>query len=54
MVGVEPVTKPKIRRRKYLLLLAARAGEHKDLSQSSVSQNSKIGEVFKLQAHIYS
>ena len=46
LVGVEPedTTKPKIRRRKDLLLAASK--EHTgDLSQRSVSPNGKTGEV---------
>ena len=48
-VGVQPTntTKPKIRRRKDLLLLAASKENTWDLSQSSVSQNSKSGEVLR-------
>ena len=48
LVGVKPVdtNKPKIRRQKDLLLLAAsKENLTGDLSQSSVSLNSKTGEV---------
>ena len=47
MAGVEPkdTTKPKIGRRKELLLIAASKENTGDLSQSSVSRNNKIGEV---------
>ena len=47
LVGVKPTdtTKPKIRRRKDLLLAASKENTG-DLSQSSVSLNSKIGKVF--------
>ena len=46
LVDVEPkdTTKPKIGRRKDLLLAASK-GNTADLSQSSVSPNSKIGDV---------
>ena len=46
LVGVEPkdTTKPKIGRRKDLLLAASK-GNTGDPSQSSVSPNSKSGEV---------
>ena len=46
-VGVQPkdTTKPKTGRRKDLLLLAASRENSRALSQSSVSLNSKIGEV---------
>ena len=46
LVGVEPkdTNKPKIGRRKYLLLAASKENTG-DLSQSSVSSNSKAGEV---------
>ena len=46
MVGVQPkdTTKPKTERRKDLLLAASKENTG-DLSQSSVSPNSKIGEV---------
>ena len=47
LVGVEPkdTTKPKIGRRKDLLLLVASKENTGELSQSSVFPNSKIGEV---------
>ena len=47
LVGVEPIdtTKPKFRRRKDLLLLVASKENTGDFSQSSISPNSKIGEV---------
>ena len=47
MVGVKSkdTTKPKFRRRKDLLLLAASKENTRVLSQSSVSPNSKIGKV---------
>ena len=47
LVGVEPIdtTKPKIGRRKDLLLLAASKENTGDLSQSIVTLNNKIGEV---------
>ena len=46
LVGVEPIDtpKPKIRRRKDLLLAASKENTG-DLSQSSVSPDSKTGEV---------
>ena len=46
LVGVEPkdTTKPKIGRRNDLLLAASKENT-RDLSQSNVSPNSKIGEV---------
>ena len=46
MVGVElkETTKSKIRRRKDLLLAASKENI-RDLSQNSISPNSKIGEV---------
>lgn len=46
LVGVQPkdTTKPKIGRGKDLLLVASKENT-RDLSQSSVSPNSKIGEV---------
>ena len=46
LVGIEPVdiTKPQSGRRKDLLLAAGEENTG-DLSQSSVSPNSKIGEV---------
>ena len=55
LAGIEPldITKPKIRRRKDLLLLAESQGTE-DLSQNSVSPNSKTGEVFKLGVHAFS
>ena len=55
LVGVGPkdTIKPKIRRRKDLLLLAARKQNTGDLSQSSVSQTAKLGR-FKLRVHAYS
>ena len=45
-MDVEPkdTAKPKIERRKDLLLLAASKENTGDLSQSSVSLNSKLGE----------
>ena len=47
LMGIKPkdTTKPKIRRRKDLLLSVANMENIRDLSQSSVSLNSKIGEV---------
>ena len=47
MVGVKPkdTTKPEIRRRKNLLLFAASKDNTRDLSQSSVFLNSRVGEV---------
>ena len=50
LMGVKPIdtTKPKIGRRRDLLLLAASKENTGDLSQSSGSRNSKIGEVFCL------
>ena len=47
LMSVKPkdTTKPKIRRRKDLLLSVANMETIRDLSQSSVSLNSKIGEV---------
>ena len=55
MVGVEPIdtTKPKIWRRKYLLLPAA-SKNNRGLSQNSVSLNSKNWGSFKLRVHAYS
>ena len=46
LVGMEPkdTTKPKIRKRKDLLLVASKE-DTRDVSQSSVSPKSKIGEV---------
>ena len=46
LVGVEPqdTTKPKSRRRKDLLLAESKE-KPRDVSQSSVSLNNKIGEV---------
>ena len=46
LVGMEPkdTTKPKIRKRKDLLLVASKENT-RDVSQSSVSPNSKTGEV---------
>ena len=55
LVGVEPkdTTKPKIGRRKDLLL-AVRKENTGDLSQSSVSLNSKTGEVLSQEyVHIH-
>ena len=54
-MDVEPIdtTKPKIGRRKDLLLAACKENTGA-LSQSSVSPNSKIREVFKLRVHAYS
>ena len=45
MVVVQPknTTKPKIRRKKDLLLLAVSKENTEDLSQSSVSLNRKLG-----------
>lgn len=47
LAGVEPIdtTKPKSRRRKGFSLLAASEENTGDISQSSVSRNSKTGEV---------
>ena len=47
MVDVKPLdaTKPKIRRRKYLLLLAASKENTGDLSQNGIFLSSKIGAV---------
>ena len=47
LVGVKPkdTTKPEIRRRKNLLLFAASKENTRDLSQSSVFLNSRVGEV---------
>ena len=55
LVGVKPkdTTKPKIWRRKDLLLLAASKNTG-GLSQSSVSPNSKNWRSFKLEAPAYS
>ena len=55
LVGVEPkdTTKAESGRRKDLLLAASKENT-RDLSQSSVSPNSKVGEVFKLRVHAYS
>ena len=52
-VSSKDKTKPKIGRRKDLLLFAASKENTGDLCQSSVSQKSEI-ESFKLRAHAYS
>ena len=52
MVGVEPVTKPKIRRRKYLLLLAASGENIRIFPKAVFPRTAKLGK-FLSYRHIY-
>ena len=51
-VKIKDTTKSKIRRRKDLFLAASKENTE-EVSQSSVSLNSKIGVHFKLSVHAY-
>ena len=53
LVGLKPVNKmkPDIRRRKGLYLFAVSRKNVRNFSQSSVSLNSRLGEVLSLELH---